>query len=246
MDSIRRRLRNAQKEIRHHGLRKAAFAILLKALGYGRWLNVLRCHYMEQVNPAFLEFPRDYAGSFLAPRALAEFARDGEAEISEEFLRYARAKGDKCYGFTHRGELRAYGWYATTPTRVAPGLRVHFSRDYIYMYKGFTHASHRGKRLYPFGMTRALRHYRAAGCKGMLLYVDARNLDSLKSCARMGLRVFGSVYIATVLGRRFIYASPGCARFGLRIEDVSDAQLTSVAASTQPCGRRAATTRPST
>ena len=178
---------------------------------------------MEEVNPAFLGFPRDYAGAFLTPRALGEFARDREAGISEEFLQYSWSKGDKCYGFTHNGALRAYGWYATTPTRVSPGLRVHFSRDYIYMYRGFTNASHRGKRLFPCGMTRALRHYRAAGYKGMLLYVDARNLDSLKSCARMGLRVFGSVYVATVFGRHFIYASPGCARFGFRIEDASDA-----------------------
>ena len=222
MDRIRRLLRNAQKNIRHHGLHKVACAALLKALGYGRWLNVLRCHHVEEINPAFLECPRDYAGSFLAPRALGEFARDREAGISEELLQYAWSKGDKCYGFTRDGELRAYGWYATTPTRVAPGLRIHFSRDYIYMYKGFTHASHRGKRLFPFGMTRALRHYRAAGYKGMLLYVDARNLDSLKSCARMGWRVFGSVYIATVFGRRLILASPGCSRFGLRMEEVSD------------------------
>ena len=57
----------------------------------------------------------------------------------------------------------------------------------------------------------------------MLLYVDANNLDSLKSCARMGFRVFGTVYIATVLGRQFVCLSPGCARFGMRIEDSSGA-----------------------
>jgi hypothetical protein len=45
---------------------------------------------MEEVNPAFLEFPRDYAGTFLTPRALGEFARDREAGVSEEFLQYAR------------------------------------------------------------------------------------------------------------------------------------------------------------
>jgi hypothetical protein len=53
----------------------------------------------------------------------------------------------------------------------------------------------------------------------MLLYVDANNLNSLKSCARMGFRVFGTVCIATILGRHLVFASPGCARFGLRIED---------------------------
>jgi hypothetical protein len=67
----------------------------------------------------------------------------------------------------------------------------------------------------------ALKHYRAAGYKGMLLYVDANNLSSLKSCAHMGFRVFGTVCIATILGRQLVFVSPGCARFGLRIEESS-------------------------
>jgi hypothetical protein len=79
---------------------------------------------------------------------------------------------------------------------------------------------HRGKRLFPFGVTRALRHYRSVGYKGMLLYAEATNLDSLKSCARMGFRVFGVIYIANVLGRHFVYSTPGCSRFGFRIEAV--------------------------
>jgi hypothetical protein len=216
-------VRKARKKVRRHGFRRAAYVALLKALGCHRWLNVLRGHYVEEIDPAFLQFPQRYVGSFLTPRVVGESTRDPEAGITGEFVQYALAKGDKCYAFTHDGSLRAYGWYATTPTRVSPDLRLHFSRDYIYMYRGFTHESHRGKRLFPIGMTRALRHYRAAGYKGMLLYVDSDNLDSLKSCARIGLRVFGSVYIAKIFGRTFIYSTPGCARFGFRIEEVSAA-----------------------
>jgi len=223
MDGIRKLARKARMKIRHHGWGRVACAALLKALGHNRWLNVLRCHCLEEVNPAFLQFPRRYVGGFLSPRALGEFSRDPEASISEEFVQYALTKGDKCYGFTHDGSLRAYGWYATTPTRISRDLMLHFSRDYIYMYKAFTHETHRGKRLFPFGVTRALRLYCAAGYKGMLLYVDANNLDSLKSCEHMGLRVFGTVYIAKVLGRYFICSTPGCSRFGLRVEDVSAA-----------------------
>ena len=224
MDGIAARAAKARKKIRHHGLARALYAALLRVLGHGRWLRVLRGHYVEEVDPAFLQLPRRYVGGFLSPRALGHFVADPEASMSEEFVRYALAKGDKCYGATHRGRLRAYGWYATTPTRVSPDLRLHFCRDYVYMYKGFTHESHRGKRLFPSGITGALEHYRATGYKGILLYVDANNLDSLKSCAGMGLRVFGSVYVAKVLGRYFIYSSPGCARFGFRLEDVSAAQ----------------------
>jgi hypothetical protein len=220
MDRIRRMARSARIDVRRHGLGKALYVAFLKALRYHRWLKILRCHYVEEVNPRFFHLPREYAGSFFAPSALAEFTCDPESGLSEEFAEYAFGKGDKCYGFTHNGALRAYGWYATTPTRVSPELRVHFSRDYIYMYKGFTHESHRGKRLFAIGMTRALSLYRAAGYKGMLLYIDARNLDSLKSCARMGFRIFGSIYVAKILGRSFVYTTPGCSRFRFRIECV--------------------------
>jgi hypothetical protein len=228
MGSIRRFVRKIRRNLRHHGVRNTLYAGLLNALQHYRWLEVLRGHYAEEVQPAFLPFPERYAGRFLAPRELEEFTREAPAAISGEFVQYSLGKGDKCYGFTYNGELSAYGWYATTPTRVSPALTLHFSRDYIYMYRGYTHERHRGKRLFPIGMTRALKHYRSAGYKGLLLYVDASNLDSLKSCARMGFRTFGSIFIAKILGRYFIYASPGCARFGFRVEAASAANAGSL------------------
>jgi hypothetical protein len=221
MDSIRNLIGKTRRKLRHHGLAKTGFAALLKALGHNRWFSVLRCHYLEEVDPALLRPPQRYMGGFLSPRAVAEFTRDPEASLAEEFAAYALAKGDKCYGFIHGGTLRAYGWYASTPTRISRELSLHFGRDYIYMYKAFTHESHRGRRLFPLGVTRALKHYRAAGYKGMLLYVEANNLDSLKSCSRMGFRVFGSIYVVKLLGLQLVCATPGCARFGVRIEDTS-------------------------
>src|SRR5262249_52507081 len=185
----------------------------------------------------FTELADGYAGSFIGECALEAFVRDPEIALPAEFVRYALGKRDKCFGFVRDGALRAYGWYATTPTRVSPELKMHFAHGYVYMYHAFTHASHRGRRLFPAGMARALRHFRAIGYKGMLLYVDATNLDSLKSCARMGWRVFGTVYVVKLFGRNLIYCSPGCSRYGFSLEEVSDAA--------RPAAR-AATTRPST
>jgi hypothetical protein len=218
MNRIAHLVNSALRKVRRHGLRKPLYVASLKAMGHCRWFKVLRGHYVEQVNPAFLNVPAPYAATFFTANALEEFTRDPQAGISKAFVQDALAKGDKCYGFTHNGALRAFGWYATNATRVSPELRLHFSRGYVYMYKGFTHQLHRGKRLYPIGMTRALRHYRSIGYKGMLSYVEATNLDSLKSCARMGFQVFGSIYVVKLLGRYFIYSTPGCARFGFRLE----------------------------
>jgi len=236
MDSIGQLNRKVRRKVVYHGIRNTAWLALLKGLGCDRWVSVLRAHFIEEVDPAFLQDPEGHAGSFVGKQALEAFVRDPESALSTEFVRYALAKGDKCFGFVHDGALRAYGWYATTATRVSPDLRIDFARGYVYMYHGFTHASHRGRRLFPTGMTRALRHFRSVGYKGMLLYVDATNLDSLKSCARMGWRVFGTAYVVKLFGRNVVYCSPGCRRYGFRLEDVSEAAPTA----------RAATTRPST
>jgi hypothetical protein len=224
MDRLARLRKRALRTVRRHGLGKALYAACLKGLGR-KWLQVLRGHYVDEVNPAFLEIRPPYAAGFLPATALEEFARDPQTGFSEQFIRGALAKGDKCYGFTHEGALRAYGWYATNPTRISPELTIHFASGYVYLYKGFTHEHHRGRRLYPTGMTRALRHYRSIGYKGMLAYVDATNLDSLKSCARTGFRVFGSIYVVRLLGRCFAYSSPGCARFSFRVEPIPTAGL---------------------
>jgi hypothetical protein len=241
MDIVARSVRKVRRKVFYHGVRNAAWLALLRVLGCDRWLSVLRGHVIEKVDPTLLQDPDGYAGAFLGKRALDAFSRDPETELSEESIRYAMAKGDKCFGFVRHGSLRAYGWYATTPTRVSPDLKIHVARGYVYMYRGFTHASHRGRRLFPTGMSRALRHFLSVGYKGMVLYVDATNLDSLKSCVRMGWRTFGSVYVVKLLGRNFIYATPGCRRFGLRLEDLSAFKAT---ARSDPTPKRAPRRRP--
>jgi hypothetical protein len=239
MSSIERLMRKVRGKVVYHGWCNAVWFALLKGLGCDRWVSVLRAQFIEEVNPDFLPDPESYAGGFIAGRALEAFARDPESVLPAHFVQYALAKGDKCFGFLHGGSLVAYGWYATTATRVSPELKIDFARGYVYMYHGITHASHRGRRLFPTGMTRALRHFRSVGYKGMLLYVDATNLDSLKSCARMGWRVFGTAYVVKLFGRSFVCCSPGCARYGFRLEDAS-------ASEPAPPAARAVTSRPST
>jgi len=237
MDCIEQLTRKVRRKVVYHGMRNAMWLARLKGLGCDRWVSVLRAHVIEETDPAFLQDPAGYSGGFVGKQALEALVREPETALSAEFVRYASAKGDKCFGFVHDGALRAYGWYATTATRVSPELRIDFARGYVYMYHGFTHASHRGRRLFPTGMTRALRHWLSVGYKGMLLYVDATNLDSLKSCARMGWRVFGTAYVVKLFGRSFVYCSRGCGRYGFKLEDASESV---------PPTARAATTRPST
>jgi hypothetical protein len=94
--------------------------------------------------------------------------------------------------------------------------------------------------LYRSALPRALREYRRRGLRGIVSYVESTNFDSLKSCFRMGYKVFGSIYLARLLGRHFARSSPGCEPYAFR---VVIGQYTAPRAAT---GQSASTTPPRT
>ena len=86
------------------------------------------------------------------------------------------------------------------------------------MYNGFTHPSFRGQRLHAVSMMAALRSYAREGLTGLVSYVVAPNFSSLKSCFRMGYVNFGYVAVTKLGGKFICRATPGCARYGFRVE----------------------------
>jgi len=190
------------------------------------FLKILHCMKLDTVNPEYLAAPENYRGIFLDDAHLRGFTQIPEYEFPQGFVDQAFAKGDQCYGFTtNDGVLAAYQWYSTTPTwyftptkRTAwNGFVVSFADQYVYMYKGFTHPAHRGKRLYPVGVTTALASYLARGYKGILSIVESNNFASLKACYRMGYRDFGKIYVTVLFDRCMIHADPGCEAYGFRL-----------------------------
>lgn len=180
--------------------------------------KILRGECVAKVDAGLIHYPPHYTPSFLAPRALHEFAADPAAEMSRAFVDDALRNGDECYAICDGEKLAAYGWYSTRPTPIKPSdLVLHFAEGYVYMYKGFTEPRYRGQRLHGIGKTRALQHYLESGYRGMLSYVESTNFDSLKSNARMGGRVFGSIYVLQLFGRWFTFSSPGCKAFDFRV-----------------------------
>jgi hypothetical protein len=183
-------------------------------------LKVLRAMYITAVTPAFLAVPEGLTAEFLDRDALREISADAACEMPPDFLEEALGKGDECYAIRDGAQLAAYGWYSRTPTRATDDLRVRFDSAYVYMYKGLTLDAYRGRRLHAIGMTRALAAYRARGYKGLVTFVEADNLSSLKSTQRMGYMAFGRVFVLRVLGRYVILRTPGCAAFGFTLEPI--------------------------
>ena len=204
-------VQHLRRKLHSHGFWNTVFAFSLKALNRVFVLKILRGVCVEQADASFLNVPQNYQADFLAADELRSYACDPQTEISDEFLDQALTRGDQCYAIRDAGTLAAYGWYSGGSTPIGLGdLVLNFSRHYVYMYKGFTDTRYRGQRLHAIGMTRALARYLSGGYNGLVSYVEAHNFDSLKSCFRMGYRVFGSIYVVRIFGRYHAFSSPGC------------------------------------
>lgn len=143
----------------------------------------------DRLDTSYLGLDAGYSGRF-ADRdwLLDQAARYPELGMSQQFVRDALARGDRCYAINAGEALVSYGWYSNRPTHIDNGLMLAFDPLYVYMYKGFTHPGHRGRRLHAVGMTRALAAVVEQGFCGLVSFVERTNCASLKSVHRMGYR----------------------------------------------------------
>jgi hypothetical protein len=210
-----------QIRLKRHGARNLFHVLFMRAVSAVVPFKILRGVYVNEPAASYLACSETYTAGLFTAQEMRRFAADPANEMPEAFIDSAAQKGDECYALIDGDNLAAYGWYARGPTSAgSPRLLLHFSDAYVYMYKGFTGNRYRGKRLHAIGMTRALREYRRLGFRGLVSYVESTNFDSLKSCDRMGYRVFGSIYLVKIFGRDFAFSSPGCKAFDFRVESV--------------------------
>jgi len=206
-----------RSQVAAFGFWSALRAFVLRAIQRVIDFKVLRALCITVVAPSFLELPAGMSADFLDRETLRRMTADAKYDLTAEFLDDALAKGDECYAIVDRDQPAAYGWYAHSPTLMSDGLLVQFDPAYVYMYKGLTLEAYRGRRLYAIGMTRALAACQARGFKGLVCYIEADNLNSLKSAYRMGYVDFGRVFIIKMLGRYVTFRTPSCAALGFGI-----------------------------
>src|SRR6266699_1043308 len=170
---------------------------------------------------ARIRVSRDPSRRFVqsAPRDLPRSSGRPVHRVPSRLYRRFSQSGDvaACYGILDGEHVASYGWYTQAPTRINDELWLHFDRAYVYRYKGLTLEPYRGRRFHAISMARTLDAWRARGYRGILAYVEANNLSSLKSVYRLGYVTFGRVFILRILRRYFIFNSPGCKAFGFRV-----------------------------
>jgi len=215
LGSVAHRIRGS---VATHGLAHTLQDLSLRAANRLVLIKILKCMAIERINPGFTTCPEPYRPMFLDAPRLREFRRDPANDMPEGFLEEALSKGDECFGLLAGDTLAAYGWYSRGPTRIdPPGLVFHPGDRHVYMYKGFTHPAHRGRRLHAIGMTLALQDYLSRGFKGLVSYVESNNFSSLASVARTGYEIFGTIYVLRTPGGYVTHASAGCRARGVRV-----------------------------
>jgi len=203
-----------------------------RRFGFWRWVQSLWatlglrvCNYRsikgmtlvtEDVSADFADLPDPYR--FLRLTA-EEFGRrpDSRQFETEEFIRDADARGDWCLAVVDGQSLASYGWYSNERVPVTDDFSVSFGFQWVYMYNGFTPPPYRGNRLHAFGMAEAARIAEGDGHLGLISYVEGSNYASLHSVARLGYRIFGTCYIAKILGRGLSVRTPGCRAYDFRV-----------------------------
>jgi hypothetical protein len=205
------RLRN---DIASFGWFPSLGAIFFRLLRRAR-VRVLKCVWVEQVPDRVVATDPRFECRFVTLSELRRWSSDPAYELDEEFLKQAAQEEHECFGILDGGLLVSYGWYSRRSTDLDEGWQLHFECRFVYMFKGFTLPAYRGQRLHAVGMGRALRLYRERGVRGIVSYVDAHNLASLKSCDRMGYQPFGQIWL---WGRAASWLSGGCRAFGFAVD----------------------------
>jgi len=216
-----------RKSVATIGLASTLHDLALKTANRVVVVKILKGMTAERVDPAYATCPEPYRPVFLDEKRLRQLGRDPANGLPESFLNEALAEGDECFGLLAGGALAAYGWYSRRPTPIdPPDLVLDPGNHYVYMYKGFTHPTHRGKRLHAIGMTLALQHYQRRGYRGLISYVESNNFSSLNSVRRMGYEIFGSVWALRVFGMHLTHAGAGWKQHGARIEPAERGPVT--------------------
>lgn len=216
-------------DVERYGMSQALYGLGMRAMNHACYFHVLRGIHVAEVEAEQLRVDAGYVHRFLEDDELRRLSRDAAHDLDPRFVEEAIAGGDRCYGVLEGDTLASYGWYATRPTPISEDLILRFSPRYAYMYKGFTHPAHRGRRLHAIGMGWALHHLVAGGLRGLVSYVDSTNFASLKSCYRLGYRDFGSLYVLRAGTRYVLGRDRGCEAFGFRLDERSSAASTAAA-----------------
>lgn len=159
-----------------------------------------------------------YDRRLLSAADMSALARQLPGELPPGFLDGARRRGDLCYAIVDGERLASFGWYAPE-TALLYGRRLEFSKDFVYMYHGYTHPDYRGQRLHALGLAGALGEFRDVGKSAIISTVNVTNYASIASVERLGFLTRGSILQVGRGRMSFCFATPATRPFAVRFHD---------------------------
>ena len=110
-------------------------------------------------------------------------------------------RGEKCFVALHEGRVVSYIWGSRGRVGVEEiSMAVQTGPLEMYLYDAFTLEPWRGNNLYPAVLRQALEYGRDLGLKRMTIFVEARNIPSIRGVTKAGFTLFQTLLYKKILG----------------------------------------------
>lgn len=163
------------------------------------------------------ELPAGYSTQVVSPESLLDYVGP-EYDLSEEFLRGAISRGDRCVANYYFGKLVGYGFVTRERAPVTGQVQVVVDHRLVYRYKGWTHPEHRRKHLSHARGRINSRVFPLQPGQRMVSYVATHNFASkLKHRDVHPVRIGFCGYVR-LFGREYPFTHRIPRRFGFRLE----------------------------
>jgi hypothetical protein len=171
----------------------------------------------DNPNVAMPRLPPGYTARATDLEELWPWVDQDDNGLSEEFLRGAIARGDRCVANFFNGELVGYGFVTQVGAPATNQLDVVIDDRLIYRYKGWTHPDHRRKHLSHARGRLNRQFFPLTGGRRTVDFVAVDNVASRKKHADVHPTRLGYCGFVRVLGHEFPFTSRGPRRSGFRL-----------------------------
>ena len=198
-------------QIRRFGVPRASLASLLDGINLFVTLRIMRVIELQSgwVGQAPSQLATPYQCRFLDRAEILHHASNPENRLSQQFVKTALAKEDRCFGILDGDTLASFGWYSTRPTKIGHDALFRFAPELVYMYHGYTRPAYRGQRLHSLGLACALRAFSEEDYDGLVSLLEPTNWPSRTSAYGLGFRPFGTLIEVGLRGKTKYLTSRG-------------------------------------
>lgn len=110
-------------------------------------------------------------------------------------------RGDKIFVGYHQGIPVAYLFAATGECHIGEiDVWLDVKQGEVYFYDAFTRPAFRGRRIYPFLITKAAEYFRSELFAQAMIFSTRNNVSSSKAIERCGFKKYGTVHYHNLLG----------------------------------------------